>query len=62
VAALEGLRLDLLRLHGGAGDLAPITTLIQSAKELSDDATRLADAQREVEEALAQPNRRLNAG
>jgi serine/threonine-protein kinase len=56
VAALEGLRLDLLRLHGGADNLAPITTLIQSAKELSDDATRLADAQREVDEALAQPN------
>ena len=62
VAALEGLRLDLLRLHGGADNLAPITTLIHAAKELSEDASRLADAQREVDEALAQPNRRLNAG
>jgi serine/threonine-protein kinase len=53
VAALEGLRLDLLRLHGGANDLAPITTLIQSARELREDAARLADAQREVDEALA---------
>jgi serine/threonine-protein kinase len=52
----KDLRLDLLRLHGGADNLAPITTLIQSAKELSEDATRLADAQREVDEALAQPN------
>src|SRR6476661_4854531 len=32
VAALEGIRLDLLRLHAGASDLAPLTTLIDAAR------------------------------
>ena len=49
VAALEGIRLDLLRLHAGAGDLAPLTTLIDAAHLLRDDVGRLAEAQREVE-------------
>ncbi|MBC8088754.1 MAG: serine/threonine protein kinase [Phycisphaerae bacterium] len=56
VAALEGLRIDLLRLHAGAGnDMAPLTTLIDAARRLGDDASRLADAQREVEAALVRP-------
>ena len=49
VAALEGIRLDLLRLHAGASDLAPLTTLIDSARLIGDDARRLAEAQSEVE-------------
>ena len=49
VAALEGIRLDLLRLHGGAGDLAPLTTLMDAARLLGDDVRRLADAQQEVD-------------
>jgi serine/threonine-protein kinase len=52
VAALEGLRLDLLRLHAGAGDLAPLTTLIDAARVLGDDVKRLADAHREAEDAI----------
>jgi serine/threonine-protein kinase len=48
VAALEAIRLDLLRLHAGTADLAPLTTLIEDARRLSDDVNRLADAQREV--------------
>jgi len=52
VAALEGIRLDLLRLHAGANDLAPLTTLIESARRASDDVQRLAAAQREVEDGL----------
>jgi serine/threonine-protein kinase len=51
VAALERIRLDLLRLHAGASDLAPLTTLLDAARELGDDASRLAEAQREVNEA-----------
>jgi hypothetical protein len=51
VAALEGIRLDLLRLHAGAGDLAPLTTLMDAVRLLGDDAARLAEAQREVEAA-----------
>jgi serine/threonine-protein kinase len=53
VAALEGIRLDLLRLHAGAGDLAPLTTLIDAARVLGDDVKRLAEAQREVDDAVA---------
>jgi len=49
VAALEGIRLDLLRLHAGANDLAPLTTLIDAARLLGDDVRRLAEAQREVD-------------
>ena len=37
VAALEGIRLDLLRLHAGASDLAPLTTLIDAARLLGED-------------------------
>ena len=53
VAALEGIRLDLLRLHGGANDLAPLTTLIDAAKRISEDLDRLAQAQQEVDDAIA---------
>jgi serine/threonine-protein kinase len=48
VAALEGLRLDLLRLHAGASDLQPLTTLIDAARQIGEDIDRLAEAQREV--------------
>ena len=51
VAALESIRLDLLRLHAGAGDLAPLTTLIDAARLLGEDVRRLADAQREADDA-----------
>jgi eukaryotic-like serine/threonine-protein kinase len=49
VAALEGIRLDLLRVHAGAQDLAPLTTLLDAARDIGVDLGRLADAQREVE-------------
>ena len=52
VGALERIRLDLLRLHAGAGDLKPLTTLIEEAHLLSDDARRLAEAEQEVEDAI----------
>jgi serine/threonine-protein kinase len=51
VAALEGIRLDLLRLHAGAGDLAPLTTLMDAARLVGEDLRRLADAQREADAA-----------
>jgi serine/threonine-protein kinase len=49
VAALEGLRLDLLRLHAGGGDLQPLTTLMDAARLMGEDVERLAEAQREAE-------------
>ena len=52
VAALEEIRLDLLRLHAGASDLVPLTTLIDAARLVNEDLSRLADAQLEVEDAL----------
>ena len=52
VAALEGIRLDLLRLHAGAGDLAPLTTLLDAARRIGEDLGRLSEAQEEVEEAM----------
>ena len=51
VAALEGLRLDLLRVHAGAGDLQPLTTLIDAARQIGDDLARLAEAQDEADRA-----------
>ena len=51
VAALEGIRVDLLRLHAGANDLAPLTTVVDAARLLGEDLNRLAEAQREVEDA-----------
>ena len=56
VAALESIRLDLLRLHAGAGDLAPLTTLLDAARLIGEDMGRLAEAQREVEAVV--PNHR----
>lgn len=58
VAALEGIRLDLLRLHANATDLAPLTTLMDAARLLGEDVNRLADAQREVEGATKLPGAR----
>ncbi len=52
VAALEGVRIDLLRLHAAASDLAPLTTLLDAARELGAHAARLAEAQREVSDAV----------
>ncbi len=51
VASLEGIRLDLLRLHAGASDLAPLTTLMDAARLIGEDLRRLAEAQREAEGA-----------
>lgn len=59
VAALESIRLDLLRLHANAGDLAPLTTLMDAARLLGEDLSRLAEAQREAEDAAG---RSLGAG
>ena len=55
VASLEGIRLDLLRLHAGASDLAPLTTLVDAARLLGEDVGRLADAQREVGDVVRRP-------
>jgi serine/threonine-protein kinase len=52
VAALEAVRLDLLRLHGGAADLRPITTVLEAARELGKELDRLGQANREVADVV----------
>jgi hypothetical protein len=52
VGALERIRLDLLKLHAGAGDLKPLTTLIEEAQLVSQEVARLAEAEQEVEDAI----------
>ncbi len=52
VAALEAIRLDLLRLHAGESDVAPLTTLIEAARAVGEDVDRLTAARREVHDAL----------
>jgi serine/threonine-protein kinase len=52
VGALERIRLDLLKLHAGASDLRPLTTLIDEAHLMSEEVARLAEAEQEVEDAI----------
>ena len=52
VGALERIRLDLLKLHAGAGDLKPLTTLMEEAHLLSQEVGRLIEAEKEVEDAI----------
>ncbi|HVF39727.1 MAG TPA: hypothetical protein VM939_07480, partial [Gemmatimonadaceae bacterium] len=52
VGALEKIRVDLLRLHARPADLAPLTTLIDAARILGEKAGQLADAEREVDDAI----------
>ncbi len=55
VAALETIRLDLLRLHAGALSLERFTTHIARAAEMSADVQRLIAARDEVEAVLQFP-------
>jgi serine/threonine-protein kinase len=52
VGALERIRLDLLKLHAGASDLKPLTTLIEEAHLIRQEVERLAEAEQEVEDAI----------
>ncbi len=55
VALLEGIRLDLLRLHAGTGTVEGVTTQVGLATEVADQVARLIDARGEVERALRFP-------
>lgn len=55
VAALESLRLELLRLHAGVGDVGTVTMDLIAARALADDTGRLAETSREVDEMLGAP-------
>jgi serine/threonine-protein kinase len=55
VAALETIRLNLLRLHAGSGTVEGFTTHLGLAAEVSADVERLLAAREEVERGLAFP-------
>jgi serine/threonine protein kinase len=52
VAALENLRVDLLRLRAGTAKLESVTTKLGKARELADHVDRLLEGQLEVERLL----------
>ncbi|MBI4420798.1 MAG: serine/threonine protein kinase, partial [Gemmatimonadetes bacterium] len=52
VAALETVRLGLLRLRSGAGSVQSMTTDLAAAREVGEAVDRLLAGQREVEEEL----------
>lgn len=58
VAALETIRLELLRMHAGVGSVESMTADLGSAKDLSDDLKRLVEAGSEVDELLGIPRGR----
>ncbi len=52
VAALETIRLNLLRLHAGTGDLKSLTTDLTLAREAAKEVDLLLEGHQEIEEAL----------
>jgi len=54
VAALEQIRLGLLRMHAGERVLQSVTMELKTAKDLSDDMANLLVGHREVERLLAE--------
>ena len=55
VAALETIRLNLLRLHAGTGDVRSLTTDLTLARETVKEVDLLLEGQREIEEELGRP-------
>jgi serine/threonine-protein kinase len=53
VAALEAIRVGLLRMHAGERLLQNVTTELEAAKGLSDEMSDLLEGHREVERLLA---------
>jgi hypothetical protein len=52
VAALENIRLDLLRLKAGVGTVDQLTADLNAARDLQHEIDLAVEANREVEEAL----------
>jgi serine/threonine-protein kinase len=52
VAALETIRLNLLKLHAGAGSVQTLTTDLGLAREVSAEIDRLLAGQREADDAI----------
>jgi hypothetical protein len=52
VAALENIRLGLIRLQLGSSPVESVTAVLDAARAVADDIDRAADAQQEVERLL----------
>ena len=52
VAALETIRLNLLKLHAGTGDVTSLTTDLTLAREAAKEVDLLLESHKEIEEAL----------
>jgi len=52
VAALETIRLGLLRMHAGSGTVESLTMELEAARDLSEDMEGLLEGHREVERIL----------
>lgn len=55
VAALETIRLELMRMHAGAGSVESMTQDLSAARVLSEDIGHLLEGRREVEGLLGDP-------
>jgi len=55
VAAMENLRVGLLRLRTGAVSLEGFTTDLDAAREVGDRVDRLLDAKVELDQGLKRP-------
>jgi serine/threonine-protein kinase len=53
VASLESIRLGLLRMQAGAGDVAGVTADLASARDVAQAVERLLEGQEEVKQLLA---------
>jgi len=53
VSALETIRLELLRMHAGAGSVVSMTQYLSAVQALSDDIEHMLDGRDEVEALLA---------
>lgn len=56
VAALENIRLDLLRLQLGNGRVDSVTASLEAAQQVADDLGSYVEATQEVEASLVTPN------
>lgn len=62
VAALESLRLQLIRMHAGLGSPALLTARLDDARALADDMGRLVEGAREADDILGIPRPRDEVG
>ena len=53
LGALETIRFDLLRLHGGIGSVAGLTADLGAARQIGEQVDALLEARREVDDALS---------